>query len=141
MNPATTRPGNFVQLSVGRPTTCAIDVDAQLWCWSVGDPAVPIGGSYVKLSISDDKVCSISTDGMLACSQCFYDGSFWCEPCLGSDSTSGECGWLAEQPAGTFTDVAVGLLGACAVRTDGSVACWGDSGLTSELPPELAGSP
>jgi alpha-tubulin suppressor-like RCC1 family protein len=42
---------------------------------------------------------------------------------------------IAGAPAGTFTSVRVGPSHACALRTDGTLACWGDNTQGQSTPP------
>ena len=51
--------------------------------------------------------------------------------CRGADPSEGESG----RPQGTFVAVGVGNQSACAIRSDGSLACWGSS-LTVASPPD-----
>ncbi len=47
------------------------------------------------------------------------------------DDSSGR----ASPPAGTFTSVSAGYLFACGLRTDGTIACWGDNSFAEAAPP------
>jgi len=85
---------------------------------------------YVSVSAGESYTCGVRTDGSLAC---------WGENANGQGAP----------PNGTFSSVSVGGVGdivvgpqgggggnfACGVRTDGSVACWGDNASGQATPP------
>ncbi|MCW3004781.1 MAG: putative family exoprotein, partial [Conexibacter sp.] len=60
---------------------------------------------------------------------------------LRSDNGAVECwggNWLnqrSSRPGGSFTKVDTGWVHACAVRADGSVACWGPNDSGNTVPP------
>ena len=41
----------------------------------------------------------------------------------------------ATPPAGTFTQVSAGMYHTCGVRTDGTLACWGNNNSGQATPP------
>ena len=70
-------------------------------------PAVITSGSQVTVSISETSVCSIAADGRLECSGAEEFG-------------------LTNPPAGSYSQVAVEIDYACAIRADDrSIRCWG----------------
>lgn len=144
-----------VALAAGRDHLCALTATGAVWCWgsnlrgqlgvdipepSSPSPLLAIAGGAVQLSAGDEHTCAVMADATARC---------W-----GLDS---------EGQAGTGTSVACGLQGAqrcvyrpapvsgldadvvqveaasrvsCALRTDGTVACWGSNALGRAAQPE-----
>lgn len=105
-------PATFVDVSAGLDFSCGLRSDGSITCWGAngfGQLDVP-AGSYVSLDAGpfEHYVCAIRTDATLAC---------W----GGAPNERG----ILNAPAGTFTQVSIGLVHACGLRTDGSIACWG----------------
>ena len=111
---------------------CGTRTDGSVTCWyaSGPDPASPPSGS--KFSQTSD-LCGITTEGRIEC---------WDREYLGISLTVE--GWRppdpGELPAGGFSDVSVGGFRdassvACAVRSDGALACWGGTSRWPTDPP------
>ena len=125
---------------------CVVNANASATCWSNADyPAIPadILGPYGEVRAGGGNVCARNPDSTWDCwapegaedevlddeayasadvgphSACGVragDGSL---ACFGSITS-------APTPPGSFSDVSVAELSACAVRDDGYVVCWGD---------------
>ena len=130
-------PGAWERVTAGRHHTCGLKVDGTLWCWgdngygqTGGGQMVPflevptqIGeATWIDVASQDDHTCGIQTDGTL-----------WCWGLNGQ----AQCGTHYEQnegrlfvptlvDAGSWSAVATGFEHSCAIRTDGSLWCWGE---------------
>jgi hypothetical protein len=100
--------------------TCALGVDAGLWCWGMNHEPTP--------GRLGDGAGAVSLGGL---SGCFLrDGQVWCwgwngEGQLGGEATD-EHGAPRRVPGiEGAVDVAVGARWACAVDGEGAVRCWG----------------
>ena len=126
--------GTFQAVSVGWLGACAIRTDGTLACWdswgrnSWSNSArteaffdVP-RGTFQAVSVDYQGVCAIRTNGTLAC---------WGDPpaqhALWNYDSSDPLAAFIDVPRGTFKSVSVieGLT-ACAIGTDGTLACWGE---------------
>ena len=103
-------------------TMCGVDIEGSLACWSADergselvDPRLvygePVQAPFERVL---DGLCLVDAMGTLA------------HGCLTAD-TPGDSAWIAySEPPGTrFLDFARAGGHACAIRTDGTVACWG----------------
>jgi hypothetical protein len=135
MRQPTAYPGSFEQVSVGDDFRCGItESDQSIQCWgsdhgpyhctgntAVGQLMAP-SGTFVQVASGGLTSCAIRSDGTLAC---------WGAGTLQQDPPDLDCGanpthyGQALPPSGTFKQVSVGSYHACAVRTDGTLACWG----------------
>jgi alpha-tubulin suppressor-like RCC1 family protein len=127
-------------IRAGKTTTCAIN-GGFVWCWGDGtrgqlgdgqlreEPqpkaqSVPSISNVVDLSVGDTHVCAVRNDGLVFC---------W------GDSANGKLGnalvspiTFAGEPVTGLTgvkNIAVGDRHSCALKTDGTVWCWGDNAL------------
>jgi YD repeat-containing protein len=106
--------GTYVAVSVGG---CAIRLDGTLACWGSTDLDPP-AGQFVSIV---GQGCAIrAEDARLACFRTHSSARPWPWPV----------------PEGSF--IAVGLGGdfGCALREEGTLACWGDWGDAREQPPD-----
>jgi len=99
-------------ISTGKSNTCFLLSDGSVSCWgtnTAGESTPPYGTGYTSVASGDYGSCAIkAADGQLNC---------W-----------GDDYWLAGQPRSSQTkavDVASGKYHTCAVKTDGTLACWG----------------
>lgn len=135
----------WTQIAPGEHT-CAIKSDATLWCWGanfVGQlgtgvagpdlvtepPSTPLPGAWLQVSVSaafgfTATTCGIQTDHTL---WCWGEDAFPAETRhlvptqVGTDAT-----WASVSVAPTTSSVSPGLgTTTCAVKTDGSLWCWG----------------
>jgi len=124
----------FANLSVGVHFACGIRTsDGSILCWggagnagcisnepAAGQLMAP-AGAFVSVSSGFFSSCAIDRSGNIAC---WGAGEASDDPkasCMGSNYNLGQ----ATPPSGTFRSVSVGANHACAVKTDGTVACWG----------------
>jgi len=134
--------GSWTYVSTGGSTTCAVKTDGTLWCWgsdwwlqggsgvtqSVVTPTqVGSGTTWVRVASSFYATCATKTNGTLWC---------WGTDALASTGQN-TATWTANATptqvgAGTtWALVSGGALHFCALRTDGSLSCWGARGVGS----------
>ena len=114
--------GAFEQLTVGDSHACALGTDERVVCWGGvrGDSparhpaAIARLGRFTSVDAGPDQTCGIRTGGF----------SFECWGSLTYDRYN--------EPAGSFTQVAVGATHVCAIRRSvsqgaGFVVCWGQT--------------
>jgi len=134
---------------VGGLNTCAIKTDDSVFCWgynafyqlgdrtkSVKDTPVQVlgvdGSGYLSdvadVGVGVSYVCAVKTDGTVYCWGNNASGQ------LGIDSATSSMGYptqvLGTEGSGYLSDVAdisVGSSHVCAVKTDGTVYCWGSN--------------
>jgi len=124
----------FVQVAVGKESTCAIRSDSSLWCWG--------GNSYGQLLLSgtSNRLSPVAVAGavwsQVACGQshsCAVHGQAALS-CWGNNG-SGQLGAATPSPSGGQTDVpdgpwqsvSTGAYQTCAVAQDTTLWCWGDN--------------
>ncbi|MCY4424627.1 MAG: RCC1 domain-containing protein [Acidimicrobiaceae bacterium] len=119
--------GPLVDASVGQHGSCGVRADASLACWdnrTKADPHLAAGtqppeGEFMAVPVAHyGGYCALRAHGSIDCR--IRDGQRDYEP-----------------PSGEFTRIARGVRHACAIRTDGTVACWGspaDEDDTSVMP-------
>jgi alpha-tubulin suppressor-like RCC1 family protein len=126
-NPAPLPPtGEFTQVSgngfIPWSRYCALRTDQTIVCWQSAEntlpPIAPPAGQFTEVSVGAAATdCGVRTDGTLSC---------WKPASYAGPSSP---------PAGTFVDVAVGEQAACAIRTGGSIVCWGQGNHGEANPP------
>lgn len=113
-------PPPLPSVSAGGYITCALQADGTAACWGEngvpsndipnvqpgGAATPPPGVRFLELNSGYAISCGITTEQAVLC--------------FGSAR-----GGKLNEPAGTFTHVAPGLNYICALRTDGTLACWG----------------
>jgi alpha-tubulin suppressor-like RCC1 family protein len=121
------------EVSAGDLFACARKIDGTLWCWgtgSLGNGAVTssatpmqvlaLGGPAAEVSTGDGVACARKTDGTL---WCWGSNTFGV---VGDGTTTDRPTPVMVAALGTdVTGVSVGDIFACAVKSDGSVWCWG----------------
>ena len=129
--------GQVTSVDVGGDHACALTADATSWCWGanhyghLGDGTndgkvtpVAVGGLAGTLSIAVgfSHTCAIKADGTIWCWGWNYISQ------LGTGTTGGFKP-AAVQVAGVqgFTSVAGAYGHTCALKSDGSVWCWGNN--------------
>jgi alpha-tubulin suppressor-like RCC1 family protein len=100
----------FAAVSAGNRHTCGITEDGRTLCWGKddrGQSTVP-DGDFAQVSAGAFQTCAIDGVGGLHC---------WGEP-------------IEPPPSGRYTQVSAARSGthACAVSTEGTLACWGYNG-------------
>jgi len=125
-------------MSGGGLHACALKSNGSVWCWGrnfhgqVGDNTttdrlVPtavsgLGSGVAQLSTGDEFACVVKTDGTV---WCWGRGD---ASQLGQGSTADAHVPVAVSLLGSgVTGVATGTSHACALKTDGSVWCWGEN--------------
>lgn len=141
--PVAPKPVVWAQVALGGDHACAIKTDGSLWCWGdnwydqlgstvntgtdVANPVplrVGTDASWTSVDVGYSSSCGIRADHSLWCWGGNFDGQ------LGDPAntdfktpTPGRVGGGA-----TWRAVSVGFRHACAIRTDGTLWCWGADG-------------
>jgi hypothetical protein len=110
--------GTFTAIEAGRDEFCAIRTNGTLGCFDeYQHPIASPEGTFLDLSMAEDHACGILADHTLTC---------W------GDDSAGQ----STPPAGTFADVAAGMLFTCAIQAPaGTLTCWGDDHYLEAEPP------
>ena len=125
--------GTFVDVSAGAYSTCGVRTSGALVCWGEEWDSLP-QGRFVRADIWDAAFvrngCAVARDESVECwtepnerSTLIHAQEFDREQLDKADHDFGQ----SEPPEGEFTDVSVAGRYACGLRTDASVACWGDN--------------
>lgn len=137
--------GQFIAVAVGEWLACGLHPDGQATCWSGSGNTWSPPGYFAGLTADGDYACGLRFDGSVECWREYQGGQVsmpggpykalsagprqWCGV---QESGEARC-WDPyfspnERPgmSGTFTAVSTSLHGACALRTDGQVDCWGN---------------
>jgi alpha-tubulin suppressor-like RCC1 family protein len=132
----TTPPGTLVAVSTGRIHTCAVHADRTLWCWgsnssgqlgdgTTTDRDVPVQESthasdWSAVTGGFAHTCAVKTSGTLWCWGSNSNGQF------GDGSTAGSDFPVQETTdARDWAAVSAGQAHTCAVKTSGTLWCWG----------------
>ena len=117
-------PGQYTQISAGEFHACALRTDGRARCWGrgYGNGPTPPPTAFSQVSVGTTHPCGITTDGHLTCWDRRYRGP-------APDVEGYRAPDPAELPEGQFARVSVGGVHfddsvACAVGTDGTLACW-----------------
>jgi alpha-tubulin suppressor-like RCC1 family protein len=124
----------FVQVAVGKQSTCAVRSDSGLWCWggnSYGQLLLPstfnrltpveaAGASWTQVACGQSHSCAVDNQAALSCWGNNGSGE------LGSTATPA-AGQKVDVPGGPWQSVATGVYQTCAIKQDGTLWCWGDN--------------
>ncbi len=126
--------GPYVTMDVGPFHVCGLRADGVLRCSGIQMAAAgeELPGRFIDVSVGHAYLCAVRSDHALICRGYgvgeSLKGVF--TPVKSDDGPSSEF-----VPAGTFASVDAGTYHLCAVRTDGTVSCWGgNKHCQSELP-------
>jgi hypothetical protein len=116
-NPNADRRVFAIQISVGELNhACVLESDNQVICWgAVGDiPFSRYRGPYTWVAAGGAgwADCGIRVNGTIHC----FNG-------------------FVTPPSGTFTRISLGVGHGCGIRTDETIACWGDNAYGQATPP------
>jgi alpha-tubulin suppressor-like RCC1 family protein len=131
--------GPRTTLSANHHHTCLAGEDGKVWCWGenaareLGDGTAEDRGSPVSVRALPGEVIGISAGHAHTCAL-LRDGSI---ACWGSNER-GQCGTgtgteplerpeLVPLPSATFTALTAGRTHTCALSSDSTVYCWGDT--------------
>ena len=134
---------DVVEISAGAHHTCARKRDGTVWCWGTNvvgalgiEPCTYVGSATpVEVSALGDGVVQVSAGFRHNCAR-KSDGTLWCwgynDFGILGDGTLGtpdRCGPTPVQVSALGSSVArvtAGDAHTCALKTDGTVWCWGD---------------
>ena len=126
----------WVQVAAGNQFACGIQTDGSGWCWGrgrqrgdgVSDPAAVNtpqslddgGATWKKISAGSAHACGIKDDDEIYC---------WGTNAVGRNGNGTNTGYQYSpgviSESGPWIDVSAGGQTTCAVKTDGSLWCWG----------------
>ena len=129
--------GSFSLVSTGSNFACGLNTDGTVVCW--GDQQYqqndhgqinPPTGTFSMVSAGLESACGIRPDRTLVC----WGRSMNSSTSTATSTTTSTSTGMGTTIAGTFSSVSVGYGFACAIRTDGSLLCWGENsdGQTTE---------
>lgn len=123
---------DWTDLAVGDAHACALESTGALWCWGNNtayqfDPTngtVPskrqIAGTYRSVAASSAHTCVVASNGALACIGIDNAGE------LGQNATTLTLtGYTGVGSDSDWAQIALGVTHACALKTGGSLWCWG----------------
>jgi hypothetical protein len=146
--------GTYMDVSVGTGCACAVRSDSALVCFgNCGDVALPTG-SFAAVSVGNDHHCAIRPDFTVACwgidgtlnsggdqfllvavggyHSCgiLQTGDITCWGVAGGTYDHGEL----TPPSGKFHAIEANIAQTCALGSDASIQCWGDTSRTGPPP-------
>ena len=150
-------PGPFQQLALGQQHNCGLKVDGTVECWGsneYGQTDIPADTTFSSIVAGAFSTCGIKTDGVAICwgytnkSYGYLTQIDFAVQVVGNlcglkvDNTV-SCPSMDSVPGDVFSYVTAGGNSttrlnyfACGIKTDGSVACWGDNDSGRATPPE-----
>ena len=148
--------GTFASFDAGPNQVCAVDASGGMHCFGSDQNAVknPPNLVFESVNVSGGGVCGLLLDGSLTC---WGDILHWFQPPSGTFASLSvgpsnvcevgvnhllQCQGIAvadhgqsSPPSGTFMSVASDTYASCALRTDGTLACFGEDGNGNPLVP------
>jgi len=121
----------FVQVAVGKESTCALRSDSSLWCWGGNSrgqlhladtsnrltPVMVAGAAWAQVACGQSHSCAVSSEATLSCWGNNASGQLGAAP----------AGGQADVPGGPWQSVATGVYQTCAIKQDATLSCWGDN--------------
>jgi alpha-tubulin suppressor-like RCC1 family protein len=136
--------GTYVEVDSGVGFSCAVEDGGNVDCWGLnsGGQSTPPGGSFTLVGTGNGWACGERPNASYACwppalgtqpgpfliggggTGLLFVESMGCS--IGPNLTV-TCNGMypATPPGGAFSDVTVGRLHICGLRTNGTIACWG----------------
>jgi alpha-tubulin suppressor-like RCC1 family protein len=127
-------------VALGGWHTCAIKTDGSLWCWGLNSSGQLGNGTYTSsrapVQIMSSGVSSVALGGSHTCAV-KTDGSLWCwgysgflgdgvrGNFIGGETLGGSIPIPARIMLWGVSSVSLGAEHTCAIKTDGSLWCWG----------------
>ncbi len=134
-HPAQVDTASWAMVFAGNGNSCGIQGDGTLWCWGKnGGGQLGTGNSnssLVPVKVSASRWASVTVGGLHTCGT-QSDGSLWCwggnaHGQLGMGLVGGNSRLVPTQvPGTTWKQVFAGNTHTCAVKTGGSLWCWGE---------------
>jgi alpha-tubulin suppressor-like RCC1 family protein len=130
-------PTAIVQLAAGGEHTCALRADGSMWCWGGGSDGMLGDGTTPFSRTAPGPVPDLGNDVLRIGSGLYHtmaitsDHSLWLWGSnnlyqLGDGTTQDRhVPWRSFTLVGTVAAVAAGQQNTCALKTDGTVWCWG----------------
>ena len=147
-------PGLYEQIDSGESFSCAITSGNTLHCWGLDSSgqSTPPSGSFTQVATGGARATAIQPDGTsetwgafagsdpTSVLQVSNSGTTYFGCAIESDLSLACSGSPTPPtpPLGSFAKVSVGHSHACALRTDATIACWGDDTFGQATPPEGA---
>ncbi|OQB17944.1 MAG: Regulator of chromosome condensation (RCC1) repeat protein [Parcubacteria group bacterium ADurb.Bin192] len=113
-------------VSTGYRNSCAIKQDQTVWCWGKPDRSIfqlnTLGTNVSEISMGPEHACALKSDGTVWC---------WGNNEYGQVAGNGTFGGVDLPPTQVTTlgsnvsQVTVGAFHSCALKSDGTVWCWG----------------
>lgn len=116
-----------LQVEGGLGESCALKSDGSIWCWvNAGTPTLKFAGPAVRFALGFGHACAIGTDRALWCWGANEHGQVGHgqQTLSSSGMPVGQVTELGNQVA----QVTAGNQSTCALKTDGTVWCWGQNG-------------
>ncbi len=114
--------GSFKAVSVGGTQSCGIRTNNTNICWGLGDT---LGSPFKAVSVGPDYSCGITNRS---------DESIVCAG--NAPASDPEGSFKAVSAGGSHVSVVGGGSHFCGIRTDDTIACWGDNRYTQTDAPE-----
>lgn len=131
--------GPLTDAATGWRISCGIQAtNSDIACWDpeTNHQRFTIEGSYSQVSTAGSRICALTTNRALRCWR-FRPGGPALHSCQPGDCWNRQGEQSFDMPEGTFTKIAIGGEHACAIRTDGTIACWGSNYYNSQWLPRV----
>jgi alpha-tubulin suppressor-like RCC1 family protein len=131
---------NWTGVSARQSHTCAVKATGTLWCWGAnGNGQLGMGNTTDQLTPTQESSLAINwtsaSAGFSHTCALKTDGAIWCWGFnglgqLGAGTISDSLTPVQEASlAANWAKVSVGFFHTCALKTTGTLWCWGDNGL------------